>query len=151
MTLCPPCVRHFGMKTIKSAVQKGRNIGGASRPHRLAKLDGRTREARRLRQINRELTDHVGGSDRVSAAQKYLIARTAIDILRLELLDAEMAAGTVSNHDARVAHALRNTVRLALRALGMKAAAAKPPSAAENLAAATAGRTTADILAGRAA
>jgi hypothetical protein len=102
------------------------SIGGASRPNRLAKLDGRTREAKRLRQISRELTDHCGGADRVTAAQRYLIERTAIDILRLELLDNEMTMGTVSAHDARVAHALRNTVRLALRDLGL----AQAPKAA---------------------
>ena len=110
-------------------------IGACSRPNRLSKLDGRTREARRLRAITTELTEHVGGADRVSVAQRYLIERTAIDLLRLELLDGEMAAGTVSNHDARVAHALRNTVRLALKELGMAPAAAKPPSLQEYLAA----------------
>jgi hypothetical protein len=86
-----------------------------------------------LREITRDLTDHVGGAERANAAQRYLIARTAIDILRLELLDAEMAAGTVSNHDARVGHALRNTVRLALREL--KPVAPKAPSLADHLAA----------------
>jgi hypothetical protein len=92
----------------------------------LAKLDGRTREARRLRQIERDLTENAGGPDRVSAPQRYLIQRTAIDILRLELLDNEMALGTVSAHDGRVAHALRNSVRLALRDLGGLKAAAPP-------------------------
>jgi hypothetical protein len=90
-----------------------------------------------LREIIGELTDHCGGAERVSAAQKYLIERTAIDILRLEALDVEMAAGTVSSHDARVAHALRGTVRLALRDLhahGMKAAAPRQPTLAEHLA-----------------
>jgi hypothetical protein len=117
-----------------AAAKSASPIGACSRAHRLAKLDGRTREARRLRAVTRELTEHVGGADRVSAAQRYLIERTAIDLLRLELLDGEMAAGTVSNHDARVAHALRNTIRLSLRELGMQAAAAKPPSLAEVLA-----------------
>jgi hypothetical protein len=86
----------------------------------LAKLDGRTKESRRLRQIEHELTENAGGANRVSAPQRYLIERVAIDILRLELLDAEMVAGTLSAHDGRVAHALRNSVRLALRELGMR-------------------------------
>jgi hypothetical protein len=97
--------------------QKTRDIGAHSRPHRLAKLDGRTREAKRLREITRDLTNHVGGAAQVSAAQRYLIQRTAIDILRLELLDADMATGRISDHSARIAHALRNSVRLALRDL----------------------------------
>jgi hypothetical protein len=77
-----------------------------------------------LRAITEELTAHVGGPGQVSAPQRYLIQRTAIDILRLELLDHEMQAGTVSAHDARVAHALRNSVRLSLRDLGMRQPAA---------------------------
>ena len=105
-------------------------------------LDGRTRAARRLRAITQELTEHVGGPDRVSAAQRYLIERTAIDILRLELLDGEMARGMISNHNGRVAHALRNTVRLALRELGM-APSAKPLDAPP--------RTIAEFYASRAA
>ena len=88
-------------------------------------LDGRRREARRLKAITADLVAHVGGQP--SAAQRYLIDRVAIDILRLELFDVEMAAGTFSAHDGRVAHALRNSVRLALRDLGLRPAAPKPP------------------------
>jgi hypothetical protein len=105
-------------------VKNSRQIGAQSRPHVLRKLDGRTREAKRLRVITAELLAHIGGAESASAPQRYLVERTAIDILRLELFDAEMAAGTISNHDARVAHALRNTVRLALRELGMRQPAA---------------------------
>jgi hypothetical protein len=71
--------------------------------------------------IKNDLAAHLGGWSRVSVAQRYLIERAAIDILRLELLDAEMATGTFSEHDGRVAHALRNSVRLMLRDLGYKA------------------------------
>jgi hypothetical protein len=107
-------------------------IGGTSSPRRLAKLDGRTREAKRLQAIKRELTEHVGGSP--SAPQKFLIQRTAIDLLRLELLDHEMATGTCSDYDAKIAHALRGTVRLALKELGMKQQKPPGPSLAEHLA-----------------
>jgi len=100
-------------------------MGGSSRSNRLRKLDGRTREAKRLRAITTDLIGHVG-PDRVTMPQRILIERTAVDLLRLELLDAEMAAGTFSDHDGRVAHALRNSVRLALREL--KPAAASGPS-----------------------
>jgi hypothetical protein len=106
-------------------------IGTCSRPHVLRKLDGRRREAKYLRRIERELTDHLGGADRVSVAQRLLIERVAIDLMRLELLDGRMAAGTITAHDGRVAHALRNSVRLALKDLGLQAAAAKPMDALE--------------------
>ena len=110
------------------------SIGGYSRRDGLRKIDGRTRSAKYLRQIERELTEHLGGSDRVSTPQRYLVGRVAVDLLRLRLLDAEMAAGTVSEHDARVAHALRNSVRLALREIGFAPAAARQPSLAEVMA-----------------
>jgi hypothetical protein len=93
-----------------------RQIGACSRRDALRKIDGRTRSGRYLRQIERELIEHLGGS--ASAPQRYLVERVAVDLLRLRLLDSEMAAGTISDHDARVAHALRNSVRLALRELG---------------------------------
>jgi hypothetical protein len=102
-------------------------MAGISRPNRLKALDGRTREARRLRIITDELTTHAGGADRINVAQKYLIQRTAIDILRLELLDHKMTMGEISEHDGRVAHALRGSVRLALRQLGMQPAAPRQP------------------------
>jgi hypothetical protein len=60
-----------------------RPLGAAFRSNTLKKLDGRTKTARRLREIISELTEHCGGVERVSAAQRYLIERTAIDIRRL--------------------------------------------------------------------
>ena len=62
-------------------------IGATSPVNRFKKLDGRTREAKRLAQIKRDLTEEAGGEGRVSAAAKYLIERVSIDILRLELFD----------------------------------------------------------------
>src|SRR5947207_12854550 len=94
-----------------STEERTRHIGPHSRIHRLSKPDGRTREAKRLKAITQDLLAHVGGAGHVSAPQRYLIERTAIDILRLELLDGDMATGRVSDHSARIAHALRNSVR----------------------------------------
>ncbi|HEY3909254.1 MAG TPA: hypothetical protein VGM07_05125 [Stellaceae bacterium] len=103
-------------------------LGGSSRPNALRRIDRRTSSGRYLSQIERELTDHLGPG-RISPPQRYLIERIAADLLRLRLLDAEMAAGTFSAHDARVAHALRNAVRLALREIGVeRAPPAKPIS-----------------------
>jgi hypothetical protein len=95
-----------------------RRVGARSRSDRLRKLDGRRKEARRLAAITADLVAHVGGQP--SAAQSFLIDRAALDILRLEMLDAEMVAGTFSEHDGRIAHALRNSVRLILRDLGLQ-------------------------------
>ena len=82
-------------------------------------MDGRSIVGRRLRSITRELTAHLGGPERVTVPQKLLIERLAVDIVRLELLDAEVIEGGISAHDARVMHALRGTVRLGLRDLGL--------------------------------
>jgi hypothetical protein len=95
-----------------------------------------------LRQITRELSAHIGGQP--SAPQRYLIERTAVDIVRLELFDAEMAAGTISDHDARVAHALRNSVRLSLRELGLQPKPPPAPSLAEHFAKRAAERAAAE-------
>ena len=46
-------------------------MAGIIRPERLAKLDGRTREARRLREITADLTEHAGGAGRVSAVRRF--------------------------------------------------------------------------------
>jgi hypothetical protein len=104
-------------------------IGPRSRPHRLRKLDGRSREAQFLKRIERELLDDLGGPGNVSVAKRLLVERVAIDLMRLELLDARMAAETVTVHDGRVAHALRNSVRLTLRALGLEAVKSQPMDA----------------------
>jgi hypothetical protein len=112
-------------------------IGATSRRDRLRKVDGRTRIGRRLRQIERDLSAHVGGQP--SATQKILIDRLAADIVRRELYEAEIASGAdLSAHDGRVLHALQNSIRLGLRELGLRPAAPKPPSLAEYLAAKTA-------------
>jgi hypothetical protein len=91
-------------------------------------MDGRTSQARYLKHVQGELAAHLGGAERLSVPQRILIERVATDLLRLKLLDSEMATGTFSPHDGRVAHALRNSVRLVLRELGLQPAA--PPSSA---------------------
>ena len=50
-------------------------IGPYSRPHRLAKLDGRTREATVLRETREALIAHIGGQP--SAVQAALIERAS--------------------------------------------------------------------------
>jgi hypothetical protein len=126
----------------RSRAQKLRGIGPHSRRDSWAKIDGRTKTAKRLRQITDELNAYAG--DRITAPQRFLIDRLAHDLVRLELLDARMAAGEVSEKDAVISHALRNSTRLALRDLARFGAqparndadgdSAKPPDLAEVIA-----------------
>jgi hypothetical protein len=114
-------------------VAKAHEIGPYSRPHRLRKLDGRSREARYLRRIESELIAHLGGTERVNAAQRILIERLAVDLLRLELLDGKVATGDLTEADGRIAHALRGSVRLALRDIGLEGATAHEATIGELL------------------
>jgi hypothetical protein len=109
-------------------------IGPHSSRLRLRKVDGRTGPGRYIRRVERELIEHCGGPDRISVAQRLLCERTAIDLLRLKLIDADLTTGEASDHILRVAHALRGTVRLALRDLGLEAAA-RPALSLDDIAA----------------
>ena len=68
----------------KTHVKTLRQIGPYSRPHRLAKLDGRTREAALMRDTRARLIAHVGGSP--SAVELALIERAAQLTLKVVLL-----------------------------------------------------------------
>jgi hypothetical protein len=87
------------------------------------KISGRWREGRFLSQIERELVAAVGGHP--SITQRLLIRRLSRGMLRLELLDEKMTAGTWTDHDARTFGGLSNAVRLISRELGLKAAPAE--------------------------
>jgi hypothetical protein len=109
-----------------SKSEKIRRIGPHSRPHVLAKLDQRTREARYLRETVAALTEHVGTP---TVVQRMLIQRAAALSLKLALLDAEP---TLSEHDMRAYSAWQNHLRLTLRELGATTPAqAEPQSLAE--------------------
>ena len=99
-------------------------IGSHSSRARLRSIDGRTSAGKYVRGIQRALIAECGGEGSVSAAQRLLIERTSIDLLRLRLMDHDLASGKISDHLAKVAHALRGTVRLSLRDLS---ALARPP------------------------
>src|SRR5262249_8467654 len=80
-----------------------RRIGPRSGVSAIKNLDGRRREARRLREIEADLGGFaVNGTGVISQGQRYLVARLAIDILRLEMMDGRMAAGTITDTDAKV-------------------------------------------------
>jgi len=93
-------------------------IGPHSRPGRLAIIDGRRAEARRLKDIKTDLTNLVGGSP--SAAQRLLIQRIAFLTLRLELMDRESLAGKPeTERDARSYLAWSNALARMLQKLGL--------------------------------
>jgi hypothetical protein len=109
-------------------------IGPYSRPHRLAKIDGRTKESRLMAAARDELTRHVGGSP--SHVQRVLIERAARLMLYIEIMDREtLEAGTMSERNSRQYLAWTNSLRLTLRDLGVKAAPdVVPPSLGDYLA-----------------
>jgi hypothetical protein len=114
-------------------MEKTKAIGPYSRPTTLRKLDQRTREAKHMQAVRRELTAHVGGAP--SATQRALIDRFAWLSLHVAMLDAKTAErGEMTEHDSRTYLAWSNSLSRSLRALGIKAAAEKPPTLAQHLA-----------------
>ncbi len=105
----------------------------------LANLDGRTKEARLLRDFRADLAAHVGGKP--SATQAALIQQAAMLQLHIALMDRKAAegAGGLSVRDGREYLAWANALSRLLRQLGTKGTAAAPPSLADHLA----GRRTA--------
>lgn len=99
----------------------------------LAKLDGRTREARLMQQVRKELTDHVGGSP--SATQRALIERAVNISVRLAVMDQRFAeTKTQTEHDSRTYLAWSNSLTRTMRSLGLKGASNRTPTLADYLA-----------------
>jgi hypothetical protein len=107
-----------------------RQIGPYSRRHRLAKLDGRTKEAALLRETRARLVAHVGGAP--SAVQAELIERAAqltLKVAQLDAkLDAKLDARSMTDHDHRHYLAWSNSLTRTLAHLGLKPAAERLPS-----------------------
>ena len=109
-------------------------IGPYSRPGPLAKIDGRTREARFLKSIRIELVEHLGG--RPSVTELALVERAVWISLRVAQLDAKMAtAESFTDHDTRTYLAWANALARILRQLGLKPTMGPPRSLADVLAA----------------
>jgi hypothetical protein len=115
--------------------EKARHIGPYSRPHVLAKLDGRTKEAALMRETRAQLIEHVGGLP--SAVELALIDRAVALTLRVAQLDAEVARGeALSSHDHRHYLAWSNSLTKTLSKLGVKGRAEpQGPTLAQHLAA----------------
>ncbi len=104
----------------------GHHIGPYSRPGPLVALDLRTREARLLKRVRKDLLAHVGGSP--SATERALIDRAAWLSLRVAQLDRKIAegGGDFTLHDSRTYLAWSNSLTRALSQLGLKPAATAP-------------------------
>ncbi len=107
-------------------------IGPHSRPGKLAVIDGRRAEARRMKEVRQELVAHVGGKP--SATQRLMIDRVAVMLLRMELLDKEAMNGTpMADHDQRAYLGWANSVGRMLRHLGLKGVTGAAPSLSDYL------------------
>src|SRR5215472_18429055 len=94
----------------------------------LAGLDGRSKPARLVRQLEAQLFEHLGGDPTVP--QRLLIERVCKMKLQLDALEDKLSEGHWSPHDQRTYSGLNNAFRLALTTLDkMKAPARRrsPP------------------------
>jgi hypothetical protein len=94
-------------------------IGPYSRPNALAKIDGRTQEARLMRQTREALVQHLGGKP--SATAKLLIERAVNLQLRIATMDRKFAeTGEMTEHDTRTYLAWTGSLSRLCRDLGLK-------------------------------
>lgn len=108
-------------------------ISPYSPPNALAKLDGRTREARLMARTRQDLTEHVGGTP--SATQRALIERAVNLTVRVAAMDARFAeTGVMTDHDSRTYLAWSNTLTRTLRTLGTEQKQTKRRTLADHLA-----------------
>jgi hypothetical protein len=115
-------------KNIRESPSKFGRVGAHSALFRAGakgRLDGRSAEARFLRDAEFQLIQHVGG--RPSVAERVLISRLARIILRLSILDDKIATGQSSDYDLKVCGGLDSALRHGLSRLGFKGT---PPKAA---------------------
>lgn len=108
-------------------------IGPYSNCANLAKLDGRTREARLLKGLRSELIAHVGGNP--STAQRLVIDQCVQLKLRLALMDAEsIAPGGMTERNQVQYLAWSGALTRLLNQIGLTAAPTAPKSHAAWLA-----------------
>jgi hypothetical protein len=114
----------------KDGVRRARRLSPHSRPSRIAVLDRRSCEFKRLSVIRDGLLEHLGGQ--ASPVQLALIERAATLTLHIETFDKRaFANGGLDEKSSRVYLGYTNSLSRLLRQLGIKAAAAPPQSLAE--------------------
>jgi hypothetical protein len=96
-----------------------KKLGPYSRVHHLASVDGRSQVGRYVRQLRRQLSEHVGGSP--SVAQRVLIEQATIKAARLGLLVDKILTAAEPDVDlaTRCYLAWSNSLRRDLEALGL--------------------------------
>lgn len=107
------------MSDAKKTTKDRRRLGPYSRRlHRGAigdLVDGRSAQGRFIRNLEAELTAHVGGEP--SIAQRLLIDRIIRLRIQLDFFDQKLAAGDWTAHDGRTYAGILGAHRLALRDL----------------------------------
>lgn len=102
-------------------------LGAYSKEIVLARPDGRTREARLLKQMRGGLVAHLGGEERLTAPQRALVERAAMLQLRLATLDAKILNNEFTEHDSRAYLAWSNSLTRLLAQLGLDPADKSSP------------------------
>ena len=103
-------------------------------------VDGRSTVGRFIRDLEKQLTDHVGGSPTV--VQQLLIDRLIRTTVQIDQLDQKLLTGTWTDLDVRTHGGLVNRQRLLARELGLKGVAERPPSLSDIAAEIAKGRAT---------
>jgi hypothetical protein len=115
------------LPTTRSAVSNGNTLFVVDT------IDGRTKEARRFRDVLAQIMDDLGGADRLSEGQKQLARRAALMSLECEKLEAKAVAG--EEIDLEAFGKLSDRIGRAFQRLGLKRASRDvTPSLAEYLA-----------------
>jgi hypothetical protein len=83
----------------------------------LAPADGRSREARRFRDVYGDLVQHLGGDEHVSEARRHLAKRACALIVWCELQETKLATG--ADLDVQVYGSAVNSLRRLLTDLGL--------------------------------
>ena len=111
-------------------------IGPASQRKAFKRLDGRGVIARRMKAVERELIDALGGEDALSPQKHLLVTGVAQRVIRIQMLWQQIAMGDASEEAERRFNWHSNGLRRDLMVLGLN----KRKGAAQTLADALGGR-----------
>jgi hypothetical protein len=115
-----------------NGARRARRLGPHSRPSRIARLDRRSCEFRRLEEIRSDWLDHLGG--KATIAQLTLIETVATSTLFCELLERDAFqnhGGIMPERSAKQHSTYLRARSMAARQLGLKAASHPAQSFAE--------------------
>ena len=133
LRMCPLTLQRWHGSSDRITTRVMHTIGPYSRPAALAKRDGRTREARLMRDTRAALTAHVGGTP--SITQAMLIDRAVQLTIRIAAMDRKFAETEIqTDHDSRTYLAWTGSLSRLLRDLGMNAAPQPVKTIAQHLA-----------------